>query len=82
MANFLRPFLTIPSLVLVAALSAQTVTDQYIELTVTDTMSMKVKRITYSFTPQGAEMYSDAVRGERGLGEDPEEGAGRSQGES
>jgi len=61
MANFLRPFLTIPSLVLVAALSAQTVTDQYIELTVTDTMSMKVKRITYSFTPQGAEMYSDAV---------------------
>jgi hypothetical protein len=61
MQTIIRTFQTLSLFLIVAALSAQTITDQYIELTVTDTMSMKVKRITYSFTPQTAEMHSDAV---------------------
>lgn len=49
------------AMLVVALASAQTVTESYIELTVTDTLSMKLERITYSFTPQAAEMHSDAV---------------------
>lgn len=56
-----RLALAFVTVLFVTGMNAQTVTENYIELTVTDTMSMKVKRITYSFTPQGSEMYSDAT---------------------
>lgn len=42
-------------------LPAQTLTENYIELTVTDTISSKVERIVYTYTPEVAEMHSDAV---------------------
>jgi hypothetical protein len=48
-------------LALTTAVQGQTVTDHYIELSVSDTVQMRVKRIVYTFTPQAAEMYSDAV---------------------
>lgn len=61
MPTLIRTAQLFGALLTAGMLSAQTVTDHYIELTVTDTMSMKVKRISYSFTPQAAEMHSDAV---------------------
>jgi hypothetical protein len=61
MHTLLRPATAIVLLFWATVLSAQTMTEQYIELTVTDTMSTKVKKITYSYTPQTAEMHSDAV---------------------
>lgn len=57
----LRHALLPAAIVLATAIQAQTITENYIELTVSDTMSMKVKRITYAYTPQNAEMYSDAT---------------------
>lgn len=56
-----RPAAIIVLLFWTAVLSAQTMTEQYIELTVTDTMATKLKKIIYSYTPQSAEMHSDAV---------------------
>lgn len=61
MQTIIRTLQTVSSFLIVAALSAQTMTENYIELTVSDTLSSKIKRITYSFTPQAAEMHSDAV---------------------
>lgn len=61
MQNILRPALVLGAALLINVLSAQTLTENYIELTVTDTLSTKVKRISYSYTPQTAEMYSDAT---------------------
>lgn len=43
------------------ALQAQTITDSYIELTVSDTIAMRLKSITYEFTPQSTEMSADAA---------------------
>ncbi|HRF81071.1 MAG TPA: hypothetical protein PL070_13400, partial [Flavobacteriales bacterium] len=61
MQNILRPALVLGTALLINVLSAQTLTENYIELTVTDTLSTKLKRISYSYTPQTAEMYSDAT---------------------
>jgi len=61
MATNLRPLAFLILALTGTALCAQTITEDHIELTVTDTLSMKVKRITYSFTPEAAEMHSDAV---------------------
>jgi len=61
MHHLLRTSALSAALVSILALPAQVITENYIELTVSDTMSMKVKRITYSYTPQNAEMYSDAT---------------------
>lgn len=56
----MRPLLLL-CLLLATAVQGQTITDQYIELSVSDTVPMRVKRIVYTYTPQAAEMYSDAV---------------------
>lgn len=61
MPTLLRPVTTFVLLLSACLLSAQTMTESYIELTVSDTLSSKIKRITYTFTPQAAEMHSDAV---------------------
>lgn len=61
MRTLLRQASLFVALLATCTLFAQTVTDHYIELTVSDTMSMKVDRISYSFAPQAAEMHSDAV---------------------
>ncbi len=61
MHTLLRPVATF-ALVLSASLNmGQTMTENYIELTVTDTLSARVKSITYSFTPQAPELHGDAV---------------------
>lgn len=57
----LRPLAFLIPALFGSILGAQTITENHIELTVTDTLSMKVKRIIYSFTPEVAEMHSDAV---------------------
>ncbi len=61
MTTQLRPFAFLIPALFGSILGAQTITEDHIELTVTDTLSMKVKRIIYSFTPEVAEMHSDAV---------------------
>lgn len=61
MRTLIRSFQFLGAFLTAGPLVAQTVTDHYIELTVTDTVSIKVKRISYSFSPQAAEMHSDAV---------------------
>ncbi len=61
MRTLLRPTISIVLLLSACVLSAQTLTEHYIELTVSDTLSSKIKRIHYTFTPQVAEMHSDAV---------------------
>lgn len=43
MQNILRPALVLGAALLINVLSAQTLTENYIELTVTDTLSTKVK---------------------------------------
>ena len=42
-------------------LQAQTITEHYIELSVTDTVPVRTKRIVYEFSPQVAEASADAV---------------------
>jgi len=61
MHTLLRRASFVAALLATCTLSAQTLTENYIELTVSDTLSSKLKRITYFFTPQAAEMHSDAV---------------------
>lgn len=46
-------------LAMAAMAHAQTMTESYIELTVTDTLPMKLARILYTFTPQATEMNAD-----------------------
>ncbi|HEY0979177.1 MAG TPA: hypothetical protein VGE21_17020 [Flavobacteriales bacterium] len=56
----MRPFLLLAVLAC-TALQAQTLTENYIELSITDTIPMRVKRIAYDFTPQAVEASADAV---------------------
>lgn len=46
---------------LIGTANAQTLTETYIELSITDTIPVKTKQITYDFTPSSTEMGTDAV---------------------
>lgn len=52
--------LVLPAVLCAAALNAQSVTDQYIELSVSDTITRPVKRIVYTYSLQGDEAKADA----------------------
>lgn len=60
MINLMRTALLLATLAGLS-LQAQTVTERYIELSVTDTVPVRVKRIAYEFTPQAAEASADAI---------------------
>ncbi|MFZ1331497.1 MAG: hypothetical protein WAR83_04885, partial [Flavobacteriales bacterium] len=54
-------YLFIALVLFISTTNAQTLTETYIELSVTDTIPVKIKQITYDYTPSSTEMGTDAV---------------------